>query len=202
VGVVLALFAFAAFVRLGSWEIAAAAGERASIRLYGIGQTLATVAVVLEGLGQLTAAAWLGTRGKLTGQLMSSAAIAGAFILTWGAAQGVHGGASFWQAVMHSALADAAGNPHPVAGIIAMATFLVPASVLLALVSVAQPGQVVVVVSALALALLSRGALDAPLRALAIVAAAQWITIAMSDDRAMWTALIESRERRLRDQDL
>jgi hypothetical protein len=107
----------------------------------------------------------------------------------------VHAGAWFWQAVLHKALGDAAGIPSPY-GLDAVATFLVPASIFLALVAAAQPRQVVAVVTALAFALLSRGAFDAPLRALCVVVAALWASLASSDERAMWRHLIDDRNRR------
>jgi hypothetical protein len=74
----------------------------------------------------------------------------------------------------------------PPYGLDAVATFLVPASLLLALASVAQPKQVVVIVATMALALVSRGAFDAPLRALCAVAASQWAALAWADERGMW----------------
>jgi hypothetical protein len=194
-GVLFAL-AFAAVARLGAWELAMAAGERASVRLYGISRGLATAGVMLEAMGQLVAVTWLGTRSKLAGQVGSTLALVGAFVLTWGVAKGVHSDAAPWQAILHTALADAPGMPPPYF-LDAVATFLVPASLLLALVSAAQPGQVVALVATMALALVSRGAFDAPLRALCGATAAIWATLACDDERAMWRTLIEDRKRRL-----
>jgi len=121
-------------------------------------------------------------------------AIAAAFVVTWGAAQGVHGDARFWQSVLHTALADAAGVPPPY-GLNAVATFLTSAGILLALVALLQRTRVTIVVSALALALIARGAFDAPLRALAACAAAIWTMLAAYDERAMWSALMAARAR-------
>jgi hypothetical protein len=87
---------------------------------------------------------------------------------------------------MHTALADTTAMAAPFG---AVAAFLVCGSILLALVSVVQPRQVAAVTCALAFALISRGAFDAPLRALAAVTASIWIVIAMADDRAMWKGL-------------
>jgi hypothetical protein len=78
-----------------------------------------------------------------------------------------------------------------------LATFLIPASLLLAFVSAAQPRQVVTVVAVVALALVSRGAFDAPLRALCAVTAAVWAALASGDGRAMWRTLLDDRKRRL-----
>jgi hypothetical protein len=192
------LFAFAAIARLGAWVLAARAGDQASIQMFAYGRDLATSAVLLEGAGQLLAVTWLGTRGPWAGQLAASVALVAAFVLTYGAASGVHSDAPLWQAVLHTALADAGGVPPPY-GLDALATFLAPCALLLALVAAALRGQVVAVVAAMALTLVSRGAFDAPLRALCIVAAAQWAALAGVDGRAMWRTLIDDRARRLKE---
>jgi hypothetical protein len=196
VAVVLGAFGICALVRVAAWEVAATAGERASPSLYSIGRGLATAAVVFEGLGQLAAAAWLGTRSRLGGRVLSNVAIGCAFLITWGAANGVHGGAPAWQSALHTALADASGVPPPY-GLSAVATFLTAASILLAAVALVPRAQLAIVVCSMALALIARGSFDVPLRALAIGAAGQWIMLTMLDDRAMWTALITSREQKI-----
>jgi hypothetical protein len=164
--------------------------------LFGVARQLASTGVMLEAAGQLIAFLWLGTRSRSFGQLGSFLALVGAVLLTHGVAVGVHSGAAPWQAVMHTALGDPPGVP-PAAWLAALATFLVLASMLLALAVAIQPGQVAVVVAAMALALVSRGAFDAPLRALCAVVAAQWATLACVDEKAMWTTLIADRKRRL-----
>ena len=197
---ILFTLAFAAMARIAAWTLAEVASEEASVRLYGISRDVATAGVMFEALAQLVAVTWLWTRSKLAGQVGSTLALAGAVLLTWGASRGVHSDATPWQAMLHTALADAPGLPTPYFD--GLATFLVPASLLLALVSAAQPKQVAVVVATIALALVSRGALDAPLRALCAVAAAQWAALACSDERAMWRTLIEDRKRRLADDEV
>ncbi|HEY3820920.1 MAG TPA: hypothetical protein VGL81_27340 [Polyangiaceae bacterium] len=199
-GVLFAL-AFAGIARLAAWELAQAASERASVHLYGISRGFATAGVLFEAFAQLVAVTWLGTRSKLTGQIGSTLALVGAFVLTWGVAKGVHGDAASWQAMLHTALADAPGVPPPY-GLDGVATFLVPASLLLALVSAAQPKQVAALVATIALALVSRGSFDAPIRALCAVVAAQWAALACFDERAMWRTLIDDRKRRVADDDV
>ena len=49
------------------------------------------------------------------------------------------------------------------------------------------------VVVALSLSLLGRGTLDVPLHALAATAAALWIVVAMSDERAVWQTILATR---------
>ncbi|MEO6420817.1 MAG: hypothetical protein ABIP39_15500 [Polyangiaceae bacterium] len=196
VAVALAAFSAAALVRLLAWELAVVAGEHASARLYGWSRGVATAGVGLEAIGQLAGAAWLATRTRYLGQAMSSLALGAAFVITWGAARGVHAGAEPWQAALHTALADAPGTPPPY-GLSAIATFLVAASIIFALIALVQPNQAVSVTSSLSLALISRGAFDAPLRALSVVCAGVWIILAVSDERAMWRVLAAEREARL-----
>ena len=197
VGVVLGILGIAALARLTAWEIATSAGDSPlqNEHVLTASRAFVTAGVVLEGLAQLIAAAWLGTRSKAWGQLLSSIAILCAFVITWGVAQGASSGV-LWQQVVRRALGDAMGNPPPF-GLNAVAVFLASAGILLALVAAVQPGQVVVVVSVLSLALVSRGTFDVPLRALAALAASHWLTIAMGDDRAMWRVLLESRNKRI-----
>jgi hypothetical protein len=193
---VLFAFGLAAVVRIGAWVIATRASDHADLQLFGVSRGLATAGVVLEAAGQLTAFMWLGTRSRAFGQLGSFAALAGALVVTMGIPKGVHSGAALWQAVLHTALADAPGIP-PTYRLDALATFLVAASLFLALAVVAQPRQVAAISATMALALVSRGAFDVPLRALCAVAAAQWAVLARVDEKAMWRSLIDDRKVRL-----
>jgi hypothetical protein len=198
VAAVLALLSMAALARFGAWWVAVYAGDVASVRLFSTARTLATAGILLEAAAQLLAVTWLSTRSRGGGQLGAFAALAGAVALTWGVAQGVHSTASLWQAVLHTALADAPGVPSPY-GLDALATFLVPASLLLALATAAQPRQVVSILVAMALALVSRGSFDAPLRALCVVVATYWLVLARGDQKAMWKTLIGERQARIED---
>lgn len=197
---VLCAFALGAIVRLAAWELAARAGDAASLPLFNASRGLATASVLFDAAGQLIAVTWLGTRGKWGGQLASTAALVGAFAITLNVRRGVHSGAAAWQAMLHSSLSDASGIPQPYA-FDPLATFLVPAALLLGLVCALQMGQVAAIVAAMALSLVSRGALDVPLCALCAVVAAQWATLASIDDRAMWRTLIDDRARRLKGED-
>jgi hypothetical protein len=192
---VLLSFAFASIARLAAWELAARAGDAASVQMFAFSRGLATAGVLFDASGQLVAVTWLGTRSRGAGQLGSTAALIGAFAITWGVARGVHSGAALWQAVAHTALGDAAGIPQPY-GLDALATFLVPASLLVALAVAAQPKQEAVLLAVMTTALVSRGAFDAPLRALCAVAAAQWAALASFDGHAMWRTLLAERAQR------
>jgi len=194
VGIVLIVFAFAALARVSSWELAKVAGDSSNARLYGVSRAVATLALVTEGLGQMFAAAWLGTRARVLGQALASAAVAGAFLLTWNAARGAGDYAAPWQSALHMALGGASGLPQPF-GMAPLAVFLVVASILLALVAAVQPRPVAAVVFALSLGLLGRGSFDVPLRALSATAAALWLMVATLDDRAMWKSILASRDK-------
>jgi hypothetical protein len=183
VGVVCVIFAVAALARVTSWEIAEAAGESSSMGLYGVSRGIATAAWLIEGLGQMFAAAWLGTRSRLLGQALAVTAVIGAFLLTWSASRGASDFAAPWQSALHVALGSAPGLPQPF-GLNALAVFLVVASILLALVAAVQPRETAAVVFALSLALLGRGAFDAPLRALSATGGALWLMLATIDGAA------------------
>jgi len=192
VGGVLGMFALAALLRPISWQLSALAGERASVALYDAGRSVAAAAVVVQALATLLAAAWLGTRSRVRGRLLANGAIVLAFVITY---LGAHEGTAPPSAValiLRGALSQAAGSTLPY-GLTSIAAFLVPATILLAIVAIVQRAHPPPVLAALALALLSQGALDVPLHALAITAAAQWAMLAMADDRTMWSALVRQR---------
>jgi hypothetical protein len=81
-------------------------------------------------------------------------------------------------------------------GLSAAQSFLTGSAIFLGLAAILQPAQPAPIAGAMALALLSRGSFDAPLRALAVVAASMWMLAASFDDRLMWAALTASREQR------
>ena len=165
VAAVLAVLAFAAMARFGAWWVAVYAGDTASVRLFSTARGLATTGILFEAGAQLLAVMWLSTRSR--------GAVSGSSPRSWrwpapspspgGSRRGFIRRRSLWQSVLHTALADAPGVPSPY-GLDALATFLVPASLLLALATAALPRQVAAVLVALSLALVSRGAFDAPLR--------------------------------------
>jgi hypothetical protein len=188
VGAVILALGMASIFHLGAWEIAAAAGERMSVSLYVVSRAVATTAIVVAALAQLAAAAWIGTRGGIVGRILANIAIALAFIVTWAAARGGIPEASLWQAVLHTSMSDAAGLPPPFK-ISALAVFLAPSAILLAAAAITQPRQIAIVAPALTLALISRGALDVPIQAMAISVPAQWLLISSGDPRAAWKAL-------------
>lgn len=193
VGAVLAMMALSGIVRPVAWLTASLAGDRASLGLYHFARGLSTAGVAIQALATLLAAAWLGTRSKWRGRMLANGAIVLAFVITYLAARETESPPSSIEAVLRGSLAQAAGVPSPYA-LASIAAFLVPASILLAGVALLQRGQPAAVVCALALGLLSQGAFDVPLQALAAVAATQWALLAMVDERSMWTALARERQ--------
>jgi hypothetical protein len=196
---ILFAFAFATIARIAAWELATAAGDTASMPLFHVSRMLATAGVLFEAAGQLVAVMWIWTRSRAAGQLGVAAALVATIAIIWGVRSGMHSGAAPWQSVLHTALADSAGVPSPYK-LEGLAVFLVPASLLLALVAAAQPNQVAAVVATMSLALVSRGAFDAPLRALCAVVASQWAVLACADERAMWRVLLTDRKRKLEEE--
>ena len=188
VSAVLLLVATSALLRLAAWQLAAVAGDRANPALYDAGRVVATLAVVMEGIGQLVGATWIGTRSRIRGQLLATLAVAGAFAITWAAARGARPGASFLEAMLHHGLADAPGVPPPYQ-LGAFATFLVPSGTLLAFAAVVQWSPLAAIPAAASLALLAHGTYDVPLRALAATAAGQWLLLAAVEPRALWVGL-------------
>jgi len=187
------MLALSSLLRPIAWETTALASERASLGLYNAGRTFATVAVAVQALATLLAAAWLGTRSRWRGRMLANGAIVVAFGITYLAARDTGDTPSALEAVLRGSLSQAAGVPLPY-GLSSIAAFLVPATILLSLVAIVQRAQPPAVLAALALALLSHGSFDVPLHALAVTAAAQWGLLAMIDERSMWSAMMRERE--------
>jgi hypothetical protein len=187
-GIALGVFGFAALVRLLAWHLANYASLHASTGAWGFARTLSTIALVLEAIGQMTCAAWLGARGRITGQIGSAIALASAFFIVWASSRGGLDTASPWQAMLHLSLMDTVGNPPPHFGT-GIAIFINVAALALAGAVVSQHKPPAAITTALALVLVSHGGLDVPLRALAAVTATVWIMVTMPDQRALWRSI-------------
>jgi hypothetical protein len=193
VGALLALLALAGLLRPIAWELTTLAGERASLGLYHSGRALATLTIAIQGFATLLAAAWLGTRSRWRGRLLANAAIVAAFAITYLAARDSGDTPSALEAVLRGSLSQSSGLPTPYA-LTSIGAFLVPASILLSLVAVVQRAQPPAILAAIGLALLSQGAFDVPLHALAVTAAGQWAMLAMVDERSIWAARVQQRD--------
>lgn len=193
VGAVLGMLALSGLLRPLAWLLTMLANERTSLGIYNTGRASATAAVVVQALATLLAAAWLGTRSRVRGRLLANGAVVVAFVITYLAARDTGDTPSAIEAVLRGSLSQATALPLPY-GVTSIAAFLVPATMLLALVAIVQRSQAPAVLATLGLALLSHGAFDVPLQALAVTAAAQWAMLAMADDRTMWTGLVRGRQ--------
>ena len=192
VAAIMTVLGVAGLLRVIAWNVARTAGDSGNAALYAKARLVATAAVAFEIAGQMIAAAWLGTRSWFGGQVLSSVAVVLASVLTYGAAQGASASAKPWEVAAHFALATAPSLPQPYLAN-SVSVFLLASSILLAGVAAVQGKQVVAVVVALSLSLLGRGAFDVPIHALAACAAALWLTIAVTDERAVWQSLLASR---------
>lgn len=179
VGTVLVLLAFCGMCRMTAWATAAMFVERGSPSI-ALARGFATGAVGLQAIAALLAAAWIGTRSKWRGRLLANIAIVVAFAATWIAERGSDSPSAI-EAVLRVTLPTAAGLPSPY-HLGSIASFLLPASILLGAVALLQPGRRAVIV-ALSLALLSNGSFDVPLQALLVTTSAQWALLAMLADR-------------------
>jgi hypothetical protein len=178
-----------------AWEAATVGGERASLSIFEFGVVLACVAVIVQGLATLLSATWLATRSMWRGRVLTNVAVILAFVVTYVAGREIDGAPSPLEAGLRAAFGHTTGVQLPSA-LAAVAAFLLPASMALAAVALVQKAQPPAVLAALALALLSAGSFDVPLQALAVVVGAEWLMLAMADDRGMWSSLVRSREER------
>jgi hypothetical protein len=195
VGAVVAVLAIAGVLRPIAWEASAFANVRGSPGLLDVGAWTAAGAVVAQGAALLFAAAWLATRSLWRGRVLANAAVIASFALTYLAVRGGGGGPeSEVLAALRNALAQTASAALPLPyGFATIAAFLMPASVLLAVVALVQRPQPATLLVPLALALVSNGTFDVPLQALAAVAATAWLMLGMTDDRALWSSIARGR---------
>ncbi|HEY8079164.1 MAG TPA: hypothetical protein VIF62_33760 [Labilithrix sp.] len=195
-GAVLALLAGCGLLRPVAWEISAFAADRASLGMFRTAVALASVAVVAHALATLLAAAWLGTRSLWRGRVLANVVIALAFVVTYFAARDTDAAPTAFESFLHASVAQmgqSGGLALPF-GLDKIAMFLVPASIVLAIVALVQRAQPPAILASFALALLSHGSFDVPLQALAVCAAAQWVLLAQADEQGVWAALVRERK--------
>ncbi|MCA9588489.1 MAG: hypothetical protein KC657_24400 [Myxococcales bacterium] len=191
VGAILVLLALTGLCRSLAWQTATLAGERASLAMYDGARAVATAAVTFQAAAAMLAAAWIGTRSPWRGRVLANVAVIGAFAITyWAARADAHQSSA--QGVLRATLSNAAGVPLPFV-LAPIASFLAPASALLAASALAQRVTQPATLAAVALALLSNGSYDVPLQALAAIAASQWAVLAMADRHGMWASLSAGR---------
>jgi hypothetical protein len=193
---VTALLGLSGIFRVVAWATAAASLE--SPRGFAFARGFGTAAVVLVGLAQLVTVAYFATRGKMQGRVMGNVALVLGFVVTYIATR-KPGFAGALGPVLANAVLAQEPSPEPFA-LTPIAHFLFPTSIFLGLVAASQRKQVPQIAVALSLALVSMGRLDVPLSSLAAVAGALWLSLASSDERAMWSDLLASRKLRLEEE--
>ncbi len=180
---VLVLLVLAAIVRLAAWKAGMEAGERASTALFAAAERTDGAALVLEWLAHLAALVWIATRARKWGLVVAGGVLALSIAITWGGVSALHADASAWQSVLHSAVAQTTGTSEWLA-LRVLSTFLAVASIGIATAAIALPRQLPAVAAPIALAIVSRGSFDAPLRALAAVTAGIWLLVAATEEEA------------------
>jgi hypothetical protein len=184
------VYAFAAFARLAGWMIATLFAD--SVRLYVVSRTFTVAGVVTEGIAQALIVAWLSMRRRMSISAMTAIALLASFMIVWTAGR-ADASAPAWQVVLRAGIAGQVTQVAP-STLGALEAFFVVASLFLALACALMRHPLAVIVCAMSLALLARGAYDVPLRALAATVAAIWTTLAASDERALWKSLTAPRD--------
>lgn len=189
----LGLFGFDALLRLIAWQFANHAANAASMGSWTFARVLATIALVLEALGEMVCVAWLASRTKTRFSFASFLALAASFGIVWASSRGTVEGAPSWQLMLHLSLGDAVKNPPPFGGA-GVPTFLAVSAITLAVAVAARPKVPAAITTVMALALLSHGGLDVPLHALAAIAASLWVMVTMTDNRVFWREVVEDKK--------
>lgn len=184
VGFVLLLLALSALARPSTWILVRLAGERASMAFYETGRGFGIASVVLQTAAVVVAAIWLATRAPWRGRLLVNVLFVAAFAVTYAIADKIDAPSSAFVAVLRGSLLQSAGTTLAFDAA-TVAIFVTLASLLLTGAALVQRRSRAVA-HVLGLALLSAGAFDVPLQALAVTAAAQWVLVAgaWSDDES------------------
>jgi hypothetical protein len=185
------VLAFGALSRCIGWLVGIAFAD--SLRAYSVSRTFSAAGVVSEGVAQMLIVAWLSTRRRMSSSFATAGALVCAFMVVWFVSR-ADASSPIWQNMLRAGIGQQV-TPGASATFHALEAFFVSTSVILALACAVMPSQLVVILCALALALVGRGAFDVPLRALAASVAALWTALAAVDDRAMWKTLTASRDR-------
>ena len=182
VGAVLLALALASAARLSSWELASQATEQASVPLYAMARAAATVGAVFEAVAQVVAVAWLSRRageGSMAraGSIAAAAAIALALAASYAAMRGGQSDAALLDVILHTAFDRATTPPAYLAGA-GLTIFLGATALALSAASLVAVPAAGAPAACLALALVSGGAFDVPLRALAAAGASCFLVLA------------------------
>ncbi|MCL2776867.1 MAG: hypothetical protein FWD73_02600 [Polyangiaceae bacterium] len=177
-GVALIFLAICGLLQPTAWGAVTLASEHVSLTAFNVGRIAGTVAIVVQGITTLLIAAWLAARSRVSRFFVNGALVL-AFAITYLAARD-HAPSSPVIAVLRASLLRVVSMPAS-STVSTVAAFLLPASLLLAVIALAQRRLPVAIKAPFAFALLSLGGFDVPLQALAITTAATWALLATTD---------------------
>jgi len=188
-GLVLAMTAIAALVRMIPAALLALSDPARAARWTSMASALSTFSAVMFGGAVFVTLAWLASRAKRMVSPGSLFVMVGALSLTWGAVRGTRPQAPSWALFLSRAVAEL--TPEPLSRLPQFAeAFLVGLAPLTALAVLLSPRQIPAVAGALALTLTAGAVPDVPGRALILALASLSVVLASRDDRGMWAALI------------
>ena len=188
VGSVLLALALASAARLSSWELASQATETASVTSYAMARVASTVGLLFEagrrrsslssGSGDARAVLvrWAGRAGSVASVLAVAGLALGA---SYAAMRGGRDDAPLLDVVLHTALDRATTPPAYFVGV-GLTIFLGATTLALAGAALAAIPTAGAPAACLALALVSGGAFDVPLRSLAAVASGCFLVLALA----------------------
>jgi hypothetical protein len=201
-GMVLAATGFAVLLHVAALYLAFYAGEHAMYGIAVAARVLATVSLAFDMFALLAALTWLSTRtrsadGTPDHQLRwtTRAALLVASIVAFLAIRGASDQASVLEIVAYRSIARLITVPAPYVWL-PLRYLLEALAPCLAIVTLTTPRQLPIVLSSLALVLVSRPTADVPLCALALAAAGLCTCIAARDERGVWAEIRSAEGRR------
>jgi hypothetical protein len=178
-GVVLILLSVCGLLQPIAWGAVTLASEHASLTEFTVGRVAGTTAIVVQSITTLFIAAWLAARSR-SNRFVVNGALLLAFVITYLAARN-DAPSSPVIAVLRASLLRVVISMPASSAVSTIAAFLLPVSLLLTVIALAQRRLSAAIKAPIAFALLSLGGFDVPLQALAITTAATWALLAMTD---------------------
>jgi hypothetical protein len=195
--VALGLFAVAGLMRLttiGVAEIASARAPAAAAGLVGIARGVATASFVFDALAVLVSMTVLAAGSKKLTSPLTLIALGLAFIATRQVLLADADDAGAATLLLRRAIERLMTRPEALVPL-ALRVFVSALAVLAALMALFAKSPAPALTGALSLALLSRGAPDVPLGAIALIIASLSIALAARDDRGVWAAIVANKDR-------
>lgn len=187
VGVLTAGMAIAALTRQVAWGMAIQGGEKAWLRVAVAARSVATGALLVEGLAVVFALLWLATRRRKIASVGTSVAMLLALTGTWIGERIDQAAASPWRLAVARAVGRLVSPPTPLVAV-PIRLFVATLAVTLAGAALASRRETPYVVGTLALVLLAGVDADVPLCALALSVASLAGALAAHDPDAVRSA--------------